>query len=282
MALGYPSYRSYDPVKDFHTVLTRVNPDIVVIQGGYRHRELIDAALIDQRNTIKYYHSDDVEEPTPNEIKHASHIRYAANSLYMASLCGERNPTVLRPITHLEDFRIADHDGGKYVTFINPVSYKGVDLACELAESQPDTPFMFARTQTYNAYQSSYPKNVKVAGPLKDMREIYSQTKLILAPSQWNETWGRIATEAHASGIPVLASAQGGLPESVGIGGICLPYDAPIHVWQQTLNRFLDDPEFYEHMRKQAFSYSLRNEMRPETIVEAFLGIADSFNRSPK
>ena len=53
-----------------------------------------------------------------------------------------------------------------------------------------------------------------------DMRSVYRDTKVLLVPSQWLETWGRVATEAQFSGIPVLASRSGALPEAVGPGGI--------------------------------------------------------------
>src|SRR3546814_9881685 len=43
-----------------------------------------------------------------------------------------------------------------------------------------------------------------------DMREVYRRTHTLLVPSQWEEAWGRVATEAQFSGIPVLASDRGG------------------------------------------------------------------------
>src|SRR5262249_21620774 len=57
-----------------------------------------------------------------------------------------------------------------------------------------------------------------------DMRTVYCDTRILLVPSQWeDETWGRVVSEAQLSGIPVITSDRGGLPESVGPGGIVLP-----------------------------------------------------------
>jgi glycosyltransferase involved in cell wall biosynthesis len=81
------------------------------------------------------------------------------------------------------------------------------------------------------ALRSELPANVTLHPPTRDMRPLYARARLLLAPSQWEEAWGRVATEAQVSGIPVLASNRGGLPEAVGNGGILLPADAPGNEW---------------------------------------------------
>ncbi len=63
------------------------------------------------------------------------------------------------------------------------------------------------------------------------MKQVYRSAKLILMPSMWEEAWGRVATEAQFSGIPVIASNRGGLPESVGPGGVLLDPDGPLEPW---------------------------------------------------
>ena len=60
-----------------------------------------------------------------------------------------------------------------------------------------------------------------------DMRSVYARSRLVLVPSQCDEAWGRIVTEAQISGVPALASDAGGLPEAVGPGGILMPRNAP-------------------------------------------------------
>jgi len=48
------------------------------------------------------------------------------------------------------------------------------------------------------------------------MRAAYGRSRLLLAPSRWVESWGRVASEAQISGLPVIATKSGGLPEAVG------------------------------------------------------------------
>jgi glycosyltransferase involved in cell wall biosynthesis len=39
-------------------------------------------------------------------------------------------------------------------------------------------------------------------------------------PSQWEETFGLVAVEAMAAGVPAVAAAHGSFPELIGDGGI--------------------------------------------------------------
>jgi glycosyltransferase involved in cell wall biosynthesis len=55
-----------------------------------------------------------------------------------------------------------------------------------------------------------------------DPREFYCQTRILLAPSLWNESFGRVAVEAGLNGIPVVCSNRGALPEVVDGWGIAL------------------------------------------------------------
>lgn len=56
--------------------------------------------------------------------------------------------------------------------------------------------------------------------PGQQMREhVYSRSRVMLMPSLY-ESWGRVAMEAFASGIPVIAHPTPGLVESLGEAGI--------------------------------------------------------------
>ena len=93
------------------------------------------------------------------------------------------------------------------------------------------------------------------------MRKVYARTRVLLAPSQWEEAWGRVATEAHFSGIPVLGSRQGGLPEAIGPGGVTLPADAPTADWVAALRRMWDDAGHYETLSRAAVDWSERDQI---------------------
>lgn len=104
---------------------------------------------------------------------------------------------------------------------------KGVDVlvaACELAsQSQPvqlsvvGNPFP---TDEGRAYHLSL-KNRTEHGLLKgsflphvdDVRPLLASADVLVLPSRWPEPFGRVLIEAMASGIPVIASNVGGIPE---------------------------------------------------------------------
>jgi glycosyltransferase involved in cell wall biosynthesis len=50
-------------------------------------------------------------------------------------------------------------------------------------------------------------------------RALFEKIDVLVAPSLWHEPFGRIAIEALAWGVPVIASRRGGLPEILEHGG---------------------------------------------------------------
>src|SRR3546814_2455589 len=106
--------------------------------------------------------------------------------------------------------------------------------------------------------------NLRLQQRTHDMREVYRRTHTLLVPSQWEEAWGRVATEAQFSGIPVLASDRGGLPEAVGPGGRVLPHDAPAAAWAAALREYWTQPTDYleASARSEENTYELQSLMR--------------------
>ncbi len=272
-SLGYPSFRAYEPADEMEAVLKRVRPDIVCVQGGHDHMRLCDTALQCGFRVVMYYHSDHVQplSAVQQDAVKAGRLHFAANSGFTASLAADRGPAVIRPVVLPNAYKVNDHDP-RYVTFINPSPHKGVDIARAVAAARPDMKFLFVRTHAYDKLerQNIAAPNIDVIGPVSDMRTVYRQSKLVLAPSQCREAWGRIATEAHISGIPVLASDQGGLPEAVGEGGICLAHEASLADWCAALDEIVADEGRYTAYQQKALRAAARPEVQPGIIMDAF------------
>ncbi len=72
--------------------------------------------------------------------------------------------------------------------------------------------------------------------------ELLLRARALLIPSITHEGAGKVALEAYAAGVPVVASRMGGLPEVVkdGVSGYLLPPGDAVS-WRQAVARLLDD-----------------------------------------
>jgi len=154
----------------------------------------------------------------------------------------------------------------RFATFINPVAAKGVELALAVAALCPEIPFRFVKAWPLSPAQSirlkrriAQLRNVQLLDRRSDMGSIYAATRVLLVPSKpGHETWGRVASEAQFSGIPVLASDVGGLPEAVGPGGTIMSIDASPRAWAGALKRLWTDRGHYEAKSAAALAHSRR------------------------
>jgi glycosyltransferase involved in cell wall biosynthesis len=209
---------------------------------------------------------------------------YIANSRFTAErFCRiyDLNPVVIPPLFRRE--RYVTPVDGEMVTFINPVPVKGVDLAIEIAALCPEIPFCFVRGWPLGVGGLTDLRrklrrlgNVVLREPTSDMRSVYRQTKILLVPSQW-ETWGRVVTEAQFSGIPIIASNRGGLPEAVGPGGILLGHDRPAAVWAAALRELWSDEDRYRQLSQAATSHSRRAEIHLDRQLSLLITTLNRF-----
>ena len=91
-----------------------------------------------------------------------------------------------------------------------------LDWQCVLAGS-PDRDPQFARELQARVTLLGYGRRVRLAGVLSGaaLSHLYSTADVLVAPSR-AETYGMTVPEALAHGLPVLATAVGGLPEALG------------------------------------------------------------------
>jgi glycosyltransferase involved in cell wall biosynthesis len=167
----------------------------------------------------------------------------------------------------------------KHVTFINPHPKKGGKIAFSLAEKNPDIPFLFVGSWL-GPPEKNYKRRAKAAGNIDwvastpDMSDIYRKTYILIAPTCIDEAWGRVVTEAQFSGIPVLASNRGGLPESVGEGGILLP-DDDLESWQIALEDLWSNQQRWRQLSKSALQHASRPEIQQSTIIGQFVELLE-------
>ncbi len=91
--------------------------------------------------------------------------------------------------------------------------------------------------------------------PQSDLPEFYRRLDAVVVPSipvpGWDEQFCRVAVEAMSSGVPVIASATGALPEVVGPGGLLVPPGDP-QALAQALQTLSSQNEIWASLRSAA------------------------------
>jgi glycosyltransferase involved in cell wall biosynthesis len=177
---------------------------------------------------------------------------------------------------------VAPPEARAFVTFVNPSAHKGLLLFARLADMlgsrRPDIPVLVVQSGhsggSLNAIAgldfSKYPQ-IMAAPPVPAPADFFALTRLLVAPSVWDEPFGRVAAEAMVNEIPPLVSNRGSLPDVVGgdfaAGGggrvlpipgwmtastTTLPSEADVAPWFDAVCELWDDPALYRAMATRA------------------------------
>ncbi|WP_022902098.1 glycosyltransferase [Humibacter albus] len=94
---------------------------------------------------------------------------------------------------------------------------------------------------------------VRFAGPLsrEALAELFAHASAVLVPSH-SETYGLVALEAAASGVPVLAADSGGLREAVNGRAAALMQTRDPRAWAARLTTLLQDHEHWRALSESA------------------------------
>ena len=127
-------------------------------------------------------------------------------------------------------------DAGTVVGFVGRlVEEKGVQVLLDALAAFPQLRARFAGAGPLATEISERSRilgvgdRVEVVGPVppERMPEFYASIDVLAVPSvptsSWTEQFGRVAVEAMAAGVPVVASDAGALPEVVGGAGLVVP-----------------------------------------------------------
>ncbi|KAA6215530.1 glycosyltransferase [Streptomyces albofaciens JCM 4342] len=169
---------------------------------------------------------------------------------------------VVRPPVLAEEYRT---EPGDCVTLVNLNPDKGGELFWQIAAWTPEWHFLGVRG-AYGQQIMPPPRlpNCEVLDgvPGQQMREhVYSRSRVVLMPSLY-ESWGRVAVEAFASGIPVIAHPTPGLVESLGEAGT-FAYRDDLNAWIHALTS-LRDPAIWSRLSQRAKARSRELSAAPD------------------
>ncbi|MFE7131697.1 glycosyltransferase family 4 protein [Streptomyces sp. NPDC057638] len=160
-----------------------------------------------------------------------------------------RRTIVVRPPVIAREYRTTP---GDCATLVNLNPDKGGELFWQIAAWTPEWKFLGVRG-AYGHQITPPPRlpncEVLPSVPGHEMRaHVYARSRVMLMPSLY-ESWGRVAVEAFASGIPVIAHPTPGLVESLGEAGI-FAYRDDLNAWIHALAALRDDKTWHRASRR--------------------------------
>jgi glycosyltransferase involved in cell wall biosynthesis len=123
----------------------------------------------------------------------------------------------------------------------------------------------FGSTNPPTAYSRSLlrnaPANLEFGGyrPADALAEEFRRADIFCSPSTWEEPFGLVNVEAMASGLPVVSTLGGGVPEVFAEGGaILVPRDSAVAL-ASALERLITDRDLRERLAVEGHGSYLRN-----------------------
>lgn len=169
------------------------------------------------------------------------------------------------------------------VTMVNPHAVKGLDTLLEVARRLPAQRFLLQESWKLNdtALSALHERlaglpNVTLQHRVADMQQVYARTRVLLVPSVWEEGFGMVAVEAQSCGIPVIATARGGLPEAVGNGGVLIDDYRNVDAWIAALNGLLGDAATYADCSARALAHARSDAFAPRQLAQRFMDVCSA------
>jgi len=248
------------PHRDLHELAPQAD---VMVGHLMWTREAVETAALYQRPLVYLVHNDAQLHHwklTPDNLTIAvANSRWIGASSVAKWEQARGAVGLVRPPVLIDDYALArDPWTAPFVTLSNPTKEKGAEVFYTLARRPPARRYLTVEGAYGEQTRPNHTTpNVTWQPQTGDMlNDVYAHTRVLLVPS-WYESWGRVATEAMCSGIPVIANPTDGLVEALGTAGIFVDR-TDIDGWQAVLS-MLDDEDYYR--RVSLASYQRASEL---------------------
>ena len=244
-------------------------PNQNIIDGMFRWADAVFTHLDYTRWTIHtaklykkpVFHLIHNSHPYP-EIMDAEKPQYIIyNSNWLKNLLNYPfNSYLLPPPVDYKHYDVGfDTSKNEYITLINVNKNKGGDIFTEIARAMPHKSFLGV-LGSYDPQITHDLKNLVYISKIVDIREALKKTRILLMPSEY-ESWGRTATEAMSSGIPVICTEAEGLKENCSNAAIYIKERGNIKTWVEAISK-LDQKETYAQWSRKAKARSREHDPR--------------------
>lgn len=276
---AYTVLRLGDPVAAMVEMIGRLAPEAVVVHGPQSAARAAELSAARRERLHVYFSTTFYGYPAPT-AEAAPRFRYAVNSPYLATFARAYlglAPALVPPVFETSEYHCRPE--GDRILFVNPVANKGIHLVEAIARRLPHRRFLVVKSWPD---QPNFPlvafqrDNVEWEESTYDMRPVFARAKLVLMPTILEEGWGRTVSEAQISGIPAIVSDRGGLPDTVGPGGLVVPLADPVERWSDAIEGLFNDPARHAALSLAAKRHAARPELNPENVLDRFLAFLAS------
>ena len=261
-------------------VLERFQPDVLLTYGGHP-AGLALMRQARQRGIPVVFHLHNFAYDNRGPLADASVFLFLSEyqRRFYRARSGMDGPVLPHPLR--PERVVADDPKPTYVTFVNPQPVKGVTvfarIAHELNRRRPEIPLLVVEGRGGSEWLSRLPfdlsglRNLNRMENTPEPRDFWRVTRIALMPSLWKESLGRVAMEALANGIPVIASDRGALPGTLGDAGFvfslpghyvpenaAVPSAREVAPWLSVIEKLWDDPAFAQEHRTRALTEAQR------------------------
>jgi glycosyltransferase involved in cell wall biosynthesis len=161
---------------------------------------------------------------------------------------------VLKPYVDMARFKTLAAAAGspsRYnVTLINLNESKGGQMLIDLAKAMPEVQFLGVEGGYGDQIRDYAVRNITYIPKTDKIEDIYAKSQIVLMPSTL-ETWGRVAIEAMASGVPVIVNDIQGMREACQEGALVANRN-DIAEWIRLIRRLRNNPMFYSEQVQKA------------------------------
>lgn len=161
---------------------------------------------------------------------------------------------------------------------------KGVERLLEAATRLPSAKWTLdvggQGSGTYeNGLRSRYGRpNIRFLGDAPPT-DFFSAVDVLVVPSLWHEPFGRVVIEAYAHGVPVIASARGGLSDLVSATtGLLFDPDMPGEL-EAKMQRLINEPARVADMSRHCLKEAQR--FLPRAVVNGYLEVYSRVSQAP-
>jgi glycosyltransferase involved in cell wall biosynthesis len=231
-----------EPIEKADVLLTHLDVTRIAIWHARRIRKPL-VHLIHNHNQLRYH-----------RVSPDSAQLVVFNSQWLQRVVRWDGPSiVLHPPVFARDYQVVrgKHDA---VVLCNLSEPKGGEIFWQLAHALPHRRFIgVLGAYGEQVVPADIPHNAEVWENRSDPRDFYREARVILMPSSY-ESFGRVAIEAAASGIPTIAHATDGLLEALGPAAVYADRHS-LQDWLWALE-MLDHAPRYEEAQQAALRRS--------------------------